>query len=133
MAARAIATPCRWPQEPHPPLDVLDRHREPFEGLLRPRRHRGAVEHAEAPEQPAPPQLPPDVDVRHARAVVREREVLVDRLDSGAAGIERRVEPHVRARHADLAVIRPHDAGGDLQQRRLARAVVAHDGVDLSA
>ena len=52
MAARAIATPCRWPPDSirTGPLHVGHRHREPLECLPGARAHRGAVEHAEPSE-----------------------------------------------------------------------------------
>ncbi len=66
-------------------------------------------------------------------AQVREREhLLVDHADATidrvarAGHLERGVAP------ANLAGVRPNDAGEDLEQRRFARAVLADNGVSLA-
>ena len=62
----------------------------------------------------------------------RDREVLVDGLDPGAARVERGAEVHALAVQEDLALVRLERARQRLDQRRLAGAVVADDREDLA-
>ena len=93
--------------------------------------HGAAVEEAERPE--APGDLAAEEDVERRRQVVAEREILVDDLDAGVARLERGGEAHRRAVEAHLAGRGGEAAGDDLDQRRLAGAVVAHEAEDLAA
>ena len=71
-------------------------------------------------------------EVADRAGVVEQREVLEDRLDPQLAGVVRRVDPHRLAVEPDLAVVGLHDAREDLDQRRLAGAVVAEQREDLA-
>src|SRR5262249_3601197 len=64
--------------------------------------------------------------------VVGEREVLVDGLDAGALRIARACEPHGLPAHPDRPAVVGVHAGEDLDQRGLARAVVAEQADDLA-
>ena len=66
------------------------------------------------------------------RQLRHEVELLVDDGDAGARGLAGAGEPHRLAVDRDLAVIVGIDAGQDLHQRRLAGAVLAHQGMDLA-
>ena len=61
-----------------------------------------------------------------------ERQILVDRFDAVAPGIERTAEVHWRPSTQNLTFIRDQRAGQRLDQRRFAGAVVANDGQDLA-
>ena len=63
---------------------------------------------------------------RHVRHKV---EFLVDHGDALAQGIDGRFEGDGLAFESDLAFVRRVDAGNDLHQRGLARAVLAHQSV----
>ena len=83
-------------------------------------------------------QLAAEEDVGGDVEVVGQREVLVDRLDPVAAGVDRAGEADGLAVQADLALVGGVDAGDALDQRRLAGAVVAEEahhlaGVDVEA
>ena len=62
-----------------------------------------------------------------------EREVLVDGLDAGRLRLGRRGEVALDAVEDDAPGARRHAAGDDLDQRRLAGAVVAEERDDLAA
>ena len=64
--------------------------------------------------------------------VVAEREVLVDDLDAELAGVGRAVDRHRLAVEQHLAAVDRVDARHALDQRRLARAVVADERGDLT-
>src|SRR5919204_1788683 len=64
--------------------------------------------------------------------VGRQGKVLVDRLDAGGARIARAVELGGPPAHHDGAAIRAQRAGEDLDQGRLAGAVIADEGYDLA-
>jgi hypothetical protein len=76
--------------------------------------------------------LAPEVHVLDDVEVVAQREVLVDDLDAEPRGVLRPVDVHGLAGEADLARVDGMDARDALDQRRLARAVVAHEGHDLA-
>src|SRR6185312_2786848 len=59
-------------------------------------------------------------------------EVLIDDLDSDPAGVDRATEVDRIAAEADLAMGRTEIAGDDLDERRLAGAVVAHQADHLA-
>ena len=59
-----------------------------------------------------------------------ERQFLEDAGDAGLVGGGRRSEIHLLAFHRHAALVGRDDAGHDLDQRRLAGAVFAEDGMD---
>lgn len=63
--------------------------------------------------------------------VLRERKVLIDRLDAESAYREGRLMSEALAAEPDLPPIRRKDAGKDLDQAALACAVVADKGDNL--
>ena len=62
--------------------------------------------------------------------VGEERRLLVDHRHPGGLGLRRRGEVGVPAQQAEDAGVAAVDAGDDLDQRRLARTVLADEGVD---
>ena len=62
-----------------------------------------------------------------------DRQLLVDHADAGGQGVAGRPEMDRPAVDAHLAVIAGMDAGDDLHQRRLARAVLADEAMHLAA
>src|SRR3712207_3264779 len=64
--------------------------------------------------------------------VVGQHEVLVDHPDAGGDGVRRAAEVHRTAVDEDLPLVRAVLAVEGLHQRRLAGAVLAHDGVHLA-
>jgi len=115
-------------------VDVLQgRNAEALDVLGRVALHRLRVEHPQtAPEEALAPDLAREVEV--ARDVERrcDGEGLVDRLDAGETGVRRRAEPDVVAVDLDAPLVRDHGAGQALDERRLARAVVADHRQDLA-
>ena len=73
-----------------------------------------------------------EVQVRRHVERGRDGEVLVDRLDAGAARILRALERHRLAVEEDLALVGDLGAGEALDQRRLSGTVVADDGEHLA-
>ena len=61
-----------------------------------------------------------------------EREVLMDHADPGRDRIARRVERDRATVEQDLAAVRTVQAGEDVHERALARAVLAQHGMDLA-
>jgi hypothetical protein len=102
-------------------------HRETLQRLLGPCLHRDLVQPAEAGGG-----LAPEVHVLHHVEVVGEREVLIDDLDPEPRGVLGPVHLHHFPVEDDLALVDRMDAGDALDQRRLARAVVAHQRHDLA-
>ena len=76
-------------------------------------------------------ELAAEEDVRRRRQVVAEREVLVDDLDAMLARLDRPVEDDFLSVDPDGAVRGAEISGDDLDQRRLAGAVVAHKADNL--
>ena len=74
----------------------------------------------------------PEHHVLHDVEVVGERQVLVDGGDPRVRRVLGRAEVHRLALPDDLAAVGLPDAGDRLDQRRLARAVVADQGGDLA-
>ena len=64
--------------------------------------------------------------LRHAE-VGEEGRLLVDDGEPGVAGVVGGVEVDRRAAHEHLAAVAAHDAAEDLDERRLAGAVLAHE------
>ena len=85
--------------------------------------HRAFVEHRNA--EPALGQFAAHEEIGDDVDIGAEREVLVDRLDAGALGLRRRLGQERLALEQHLSGRRLHAAGDDLDQRRLAGAVVA--------
>ncbi|MDZ7706743.1 MAG: hypothetical protein U5J97_02390 [Trueperaceae bacterium] len=69
--------------------------------------------------------------LRAMESCVDERGVLVDRLDAQVDGVGRVTDPHLLAAHVDLPGGGAHRSRQDLDERRLARAVVAQQADDL--
>ena len=62
----------------------------------------------------------------------RQRQLLVDQPDAQPIGLGRVADLDRPAVHLDRAGVGPHDAAQHLDQRRLPRAVLAEQGVDLA-
>src|SRR5919199_1260374 len=93
--------------------------------------HLGLVEEAEPAEQPAAHHLAAQEQVGRRVQLGGQREVLVDGLDAQRAGLERRVDGHRAPLEEDLPGVRLVHPGQRLDQRALARAVVADERHDL--
>src|SRR5262249_29422155 len=87
---------------------------------------------ARAVDDPATPDLDPQEDVVEDRQVRRQRELLLDEADAVPDGVTRRPVADRLAVDEDLAGVGRDGAGDDLAQRRLARAVLADERVDLA-
>ena len=74
-----------------------------------------------------------DEDVLGDRQVGEDHRLLVDGRDTQPLGILGRCHPDRLTVHEDLARIELLDAGHDLDERRLAGAVLAQQGMDLAA
>ena len=122
--ARATATSWRWPPDKRADDAVrLEVGAELAHDLARRLLHRRPVEELERAE--APPPLAAEKDIGGNIEIAAEREVLVDHLDAGGAGIERAAEATSRPSKRMVPVGRRVEAGQDFHQRRLAGAVVA--------
>ncbi|MCY1300806.1 hypothetical protein D9M70_503880 [compost metagenome] len=75
---------------------------------------------------------PTEKDVLADRELRHQRELLVHGDNAGGKGVVRRGEVAVLAIDADRARCRLGHAGEKLDQRRLARAVLAHEGMHLA-
>ena len=136
-------------QDPRPPVDrPSDGDRLPLAAgetpdLLADRRdhHVQLVEDAdrfllhaafvEEPHRAAPAgHLAPDEEVLHDVAMVGQGQVLVDRLDADRPRRGRGGEADRPAVHLEVPLVRLDDAREDLDERRLAGPVVAHDAGD---
>ena len=100
---------------------------EALQRLARLGLHRGLVELAHPVDQ-----LAAEVHVLDDVQVVAQREVLVDDLDAEVRRVLRAVDAHRLALEADLPAVDRVDARDALDQRRLARAVVADEGHHLA-
>jgi hypothetical protein len=108
-----------------------ERRAEARQHVLAAARHRRAVDGAPAPVAAA--QLAPDVDVLRDGEVRREAQLLIDHRDAGIARGERAVDVDALAVDQDFAAgVGTIRAREDFHQRRLARAVLAHQRVDLA-
>ena len=103
----------------------LDRRVDLSEELPRPLVHPAAVDGAEPGQR-----LEAHEDVLGHVEVREQLRVLVDRDHAARPGRHRRGEAHRLAVEPDLARIGLLDAGDDADQRALAGAVLAQDGVD---
>src|SRR5439155_11110580 len=99
-------------------LDVLDgQQAERVEMAARLLLHKAAIERAEQlADQPGLASLPPEEQVVDDRQRRRQRQMLVDRLDAGRPGVERRAKMNRLAVEADLAVVRLDGPGQRLDQ-----------------
>ena len=96
--------------------------------------HCGPVEHPELlPDEAGPANLPPEEDVLRDRQLGREGEILVDDLDPLVARLAGRVEDDLLAVDEEGALRGTDCAAEDLEERRLAGSVVAHEPDDLAA
>src|SRR4051812_671907 len=96
-------------------------------------RHLGAVHKTDAADLPTAQRLAADEDVPGYGHLRDHRRVLVDRLDPQAHRRLGRGEADLLAFDEDPAGIRLVDAGEDLDQGRLAGAIVADQAHDLSS
>ena len=103
-------------------IDVEPKLREQFPGHLG---HFAVVDQAERIFR-----LAPDPYVFGDRHPVHQRQFLMDHSDALLQGIEWAGQNDLLAAQADGAAVRRVNAGDDLHQRRLAGAVLAHQGVD---
>jgi hypothetical protein len=76
--------------------------------------------------------LASEENVCRSRQIVGEREILVDDLDAHGARIDRPMEMHGVAFEAKISMARRKVSGDDLNERRLACAVVAHQADHLT-
>jgi hypothetical protein len=100
---------------------------EAVELLLHLAVHQPAVDPARALER-----VPAHDDVLRHREVGEERRLLIDDGDAGRAGVGRGAEVHDLAVDEHLAAVEPDHAGEQLDERRLARAVLPHQRADLA-
>ena len=89
--------------------------------------HRLAVEPADQAQRAVDGLFAPEEDVRPHRKVRGEGEILVDRFDPGAAGLERGAERHLLAVHEHGPGVGLERARKDVDQSGLPCAVVAHE------
>ena len=88
--------------------------------------HAAPVDHSE------PSRLPAERDVLGDRHVRQQVDLLIDRADPGLLRVVGRREVHELTADAQLAFAEREGAGDRLDERGLARAVLAHEGVDLA-
>ncbi len=79
-----------------------------------------------------PPQLAAEKDVGCAREIIGERQILVDHLDAGVARILRPAKAHLAPVEMHGPVGRRKIPCDDLDECRLAGAVVADEAHDLA-
>ena len=103
----------------------VDVDAEPGEDLPGLAAHRGLVEAAVGLDR-----LAAHEDVLGDRQVGEERRLLVDHRDAGVLGLGRGPEVDVLATEEERSPVAAVHAGDDLDERRLAGAVLAHQGVD---
>ena len=102
--------------EPEPPAELHD----PPVGLL-------AVE-----EDPVGHRLLAEEDVVGHAQDGDEHEMLVDHVDPARDRVGRAGDPDGGAVQQDLALVRPRQAIEDVHERRLARPILAEEGMDLA-
>ena len=127
--ARAMATDWRWPPESfdHRLLEAAEVRVEPVHHLAAFGFHGDVVKRAEGGLE-----LAAKIEVGGGIDIVGKRQRLVDRLDAERLGIARIVDVDFLAVDEDLAVVALVGAGQDLDQRRLAGAVVAEKADDFA-
>jgi hypothetical protein len=94
--------------------------------------HLRPVDEAQPAKRSALVQLAPQEDVLASVERRGQRQVLVDGLDAGLVRLVRGGQAKLLALQLDPAGVRPHHARERLDERRLAGAVVAEQGVDLA-
>ena len=128
--AFATATDCRCPPDSDATGCRIDRivvTASDLQGLRRALLHHRLLE----PEEPVV-DLAAEVHVLDDVEVVAQREILVHDLDPELGRVLRPVDRHLLAVEVDLAAVVAVDAGDALDQRRLARPVVADERHDLT-
>src|SRR5262249_39114462 len=134
LTERATATACRWP----PDMPTTACCTDGIEILRRAsssaacRRIFGLFTKPSQPSTPGPRISPPREKVPAAPSPLARPQVLEHRLDPERARGPRRVDPDRPPVDQDLAGVGRGHARHELDQRRLAGAVVADDGVHLA-
>ena len=100
---------------------------EPPQRIRRDGARAGAVDHTE------PSRLDAEHDVLRDAQVRRDRQLLVDHRDAGAAGVERLARTVGRAVERHRAGVGPERAGQDAHQRALAGAVLSDERAHFAA
>ena len=127
IAARAVAMSCCWPMvrlESGAAAGKLEA--EIVEDRLRLANHGAVLQEAEAPSLLAEEHVGGDGQVR------AEHDLLMHGVDAALDGVVRRREDDGPAFPEYLAGGRRDDAGEELDEGRLAGAVLTDDGVDLA-
>ena len=106
----------------------IDADVEPIEQFPRAPPHLVVPHEAQAVER-----LAANPDVFRHRHVIHQVEFLMDHRDAVLQRVERRSQTDFLALESEGAGVRLVDAGDDLHQRRFARAVLAHQRVDVAA
>ncbi len=88
--------------------------------------------HAAPIDQPPAARLPPHEDVLGDRAKGNEVDFLINRANAGGLRLLRRVEVDIAPSEADSPTITTIGAGEDLDQRRLAGAVLADERMNFA-
>jgi hypothetical protein len=101
----------------------IDAERQPIEQRRGARTHRGVI------EPPVPADLAAREDVARHGQVGKAQHLLVDHADAVLDGLTRTRVIETPAVPADVARVGRDQAGQDLEQRRLAGAVLAHQRV----
>ena len=127
-SAFAISTSCCSAIEsPRAIRSGSSRHAEALEDRVRLRAHGAAIDAPARKER-----LPPDEDVLDHGQVGEQRRLLVDDCDPRLDGGSRAAQRDLDAVDEQPPAVRGVDAGEDLDQRRLASAVLAHERVRLA-
>ena len=129
-SARAISTSCRRATL-RPPTRART---GPISGMSSSATRASAcgVQPTAIDQHAQPGRLAAQQDVLGHREVRRQRQLLVDQPDAQPVGLGRVADLDRPAVHLDRAGVGPHDAAQHLDQRRLPRAVLAQQGVDLA-
>ena len=94
--------------------------------------HRAVVDPAKGMEPARVGRLTSGIEVRDRIEIVEQRKVLVHGLDSQTPGLHWRIDRDLVAADQDLALVGAHHATEDLDQGRLAGAVVPEQGENLT-
>ena len=92
----------------------------------------GVAVHASGVDEAEPPRLAAQVDVLGDGALGQQVELLEHRGDPGPLRLDRVAERDLTSLELDDTAVGCVDAGQQLHQRRLARAVLAHQAVHLA-
>ncbi len=128
-SACAMAISCRWAIGRSPArADRPDVDAKLGEDSLSPAVHFAPV------DQPTPfREIVSEEDVLRRGQVGADGDLLVDDADAGGTGGERVGERDLASLEADRALVGRKDSAADADQRRLPRAVLADEGVNLAA